>query len=108
MWDNKRGTSDTLNSSVANWGGLTIEDIITSNVEGWMQNGNKNGFKMGGMYATANGSGKLPYQDGIRKPGFFNIPICQFHSENWATKVTPYGYAYGNIDENNPNFPCKE
>ncbi|KAF2098078.1 hypothetical protein NA57DRAFT_57244 [Rhizodiscina lignyota] len=105
---NQGGTSQTLTGDRNTWGGLTIDDLIISSVEGWLQNGQKNGFTMAQpSFASANGQSNLPFVDGVRTPGFVNIPVCA--SNQWATDYgNPHGQHGSPNDPNFPLFPCND
>ncbi|KAL3418149.1 class III chitinase [Phlyctema vagabunda] len=80
------------------------DDIVTSAVEGWKLNGNKNGYEMPENSKHIDGSGNLGgliFENGIRTPGFFNFPICDFRT---AT-VAWYDVTFNNEDECD-TFPC--
>ncbi|KAJ5959353.1 uncharacterized protein N7479_006503 [Penicillium vulpinum] len=71
------GNQQTLNGNA--WGGVTLEDIVVSSYQGFQRNGNKNGYIMPKESKEIDGAGTLGdyvFQNGIRTPGFFNLPIC--------------------------------
>jgi hypothetical protein len=109
IWFNTGGNNDVLTGQADNWGGLTIGDIIISAVEGFLLSGSNNGFSMEPwMFNTPDGTSPLPFSAGVQTPGFFEIPICQIYSANWATQWNEAGFPYGDIDEQTyPHFPCK-
>jgi hypothetical protein len=95
------GTRTTLTGDTTTLGGLTIDDIVISSVDAWTA-GNKLNSNSKSLdtisFATA---GTLPFQQGVRSPGFFKIPIC--NSGDWITNtlgVPEVG------DSSAPFFPC--
>ncbi|KAJ5835885.1 hypothetical protein N7447_001911 [Penicillium robsamsonii] len=72
------GNHETLNGVA--WGGVILEDIVQSSYQAYQLNGNKNGYEMPALSKIIDGAGTegdLVFQNGIRTPGFFNLPICE-------------------------------
>ncbi|RDW87891.1 hypothetical protein BP5796_03585 [Coleophoma crateriformis] len=57
------------------WAGVTQEDLVAGSVATWTANGNANGgtFDLSSWDALTS-----IVDDGIRAPGFMNIPVCSF------------------------------
>ncbi|KAJ5389250.1 uncharacterized protein N7496_000318 [Penicillium cataractarum] len=76
------GDTNTLTGDSGTWGGLTIDDIAISSYTGFMANGGQPGYQMPNTTNIIdNGqinTNPFPLQDGVRTPGFFNIPTCTF------------------------------
>ncbi|KAJ5164452.1 uncharacterized protein N7500_006282 [Penicillium coprophilum] len=71
------GDHQTLNGDA--WGGVILEDIVQSSYQAYQLNGNKNGYEMPALSKIVDGAGTegdLVFENGIRTPGFFNLPIC--------------------------------
>ncbi|KAJ5513232.1 hypothetical protein N7463_002784 [Penicillium fimorum] len=72
------GNHETLNGEA--WGGVILEDIVQSSYQAYQLNGNKNGYEMPALSKIIDGAGTegdFVFQNGIRTPGFFNLPICE-------------------------------
>ena len=71
------GNHQTLNGN--DWGGVILEDIVQSSYQAYQLNGNANGYEMPALSKIIDGSGTegdLVFENGIRTPGFFTLPIC--------------------------------
>ncbi|KGO46959.1 hypothetical protein PEX1_041720 [Penicillium expansum] len=71
------GNHQTLNGD--NWGGVILEDIVQSSYQAYQLNGNANGYEMPALSKIIDGSGTegdVVFENGIRTPGFFTLPIC--------------------------------
>ncbi|KAJ5826170.1 hypothetical protein N7474_003308 [Penicillium riverlandense] len=81
------GTHSTLDGTA--YGGVTLEDIVQSSYQAYQLNNNANGYKMPDLSKAIDGQGTegdVIFQNGIRTPGFFNLPICDnitAAAENW-------------------------
>jgi len=83
--------------------GITLEDIAISSYQGYLLNGNKNGYEIPELSKFIDGQGlegDLIFQNGIQTPGFFKLPIC---TDMYNTLVT---IAFDNQGSNGPNWPC--
>lgn len=91
------GEHDTLNGK--DYGGITIEDIVISSVDGWTQNNQQNGYPRADIDSIVNsfGGDNVP---SVRTPGFFNLPICL----NAGKAEDNIRYGWGN---NSPYWPCE-
>ena len=61
------------------WGGVTRDDLVISAVQGYVLNGNKNGYQMPESSNIVSGSGEtgdLYFENGIQTPGLTTIPVC--------------------------------
>lgn len=61
------------------WGGVTRDDLVISAVQGYLLNGDENGYQMpvGGVGDGGGGkTGNLYLEDGIQTPGLCTIPVC--------------------------------
>ncbi|KAJ5199735.1 hypothetical protein N7472_004939 [Penicillium cf. griseofulvum] len=78
------------------WGGITIEDIVISSIDGFKQNNNANGYSRPDVNTIVTSfGGQVP---GVRTPGFFNLPVC--------TDTTSFLEALDDGDGNSPYWPC--
>ncbi|KAJ5613080.1 hypothetical protein N7510_006274 [Penicillium lagena] len=71
------GTHSTLDGTA--YGGVILEDIVQSSYQAYQLNNNANGYKMPSLSKVIDGQGTegdVIFQNGIRTPGFFNLPIC--------------------------------
>jgi hypothetical protein len=71
------GTSDSLSNG--QWGNITLTDLVISSYQGYMVNGNKNGYQMPILPSDINGqgvAGDFIFQNNVQTPGLFNLPIC--------------------------------
>ncbi|KUM57957.1 hypothetical protein ACN42_g9213 [Penicillium freii] len=71
------GNHQTLNGN--DWGGVILEDIVQSSYQAYQLNGNANGYEMSALSKIIDESGTggdLVFENGIRTPGFFTLPIC--------------------------------
>lgn len=71
------GNHQTLNGN--DWGGVILEDMVQSSYQAYQLNGNANGYEMPALSKIIDGSGTegdLVFENGIRTPGFFTLPIC--------------------------------
>ncbi|RFU24250.1 hypothetical protein B7463_g12088, partial [Scytalidium lignicola] len=102
------GTRDTLDGTAGNWGGLTIDDIVISSVNGWLLHNLTNGYQMPVPSFNTDGTGAtsdIPFSLGAQTPGFFNIPVCSIN--HWATQYNnPKGEQGSPGDPKFPYFPC--
>jgi hypothetical protein len=60
------------------WGGVRIDDIVIASHQGWVNNGNKNGWSTPD-FANAIKGGASPFDlfaNGIQTAGYNNIPFC--------------------------------
>jgi hypothetical protein len=95
------GTRTTLTGDPTTFGGLTIDDIVISSVDAWTASNMLNSKTSALDVTSFATTGKLPFQQGVRTPGFFKIPIC--NSGDWITNtlgVPEVG------DPSAPFFPC--
>jgi hypothetical protein len=70
------GTVDNL--SGGEYGGVRLDDIVISSYQGYLLNGNQNGYQMPNASNITSGlgdEGDLPFPNGIQTPGFFSLPI---------------------------------
>lgn len=70
------GTVDNL--SGGQYSGVTLDDIVISSYDGFVINGNQNGYKMPNASKIIDNlgtEGDLILERGIRTPGFFSLPI---------------------------------
>ncbi|KAF4460291.1 DUTPase [Fusarium albosuccineum] len=70
------GTFDDLSSG--SWGGVRLDDMVTSVVNAYKQNNNANGYSLPDIASLLSSStgDDLLLTNGIQTPGFFNIPFC--------------------------------
>ncbi len=99
----------TLTGDREVWGGLTMEDFVISSYEGYLANGNKNGYKPPDDGQHVGGpTTDLPFENGVRTPGFISVPIC-FMDDMACLTDNPNGNCI-NIGteepDDNPYFPC--
>lgn len=94
------GSHDELDGK--KWGKITLEDIVRSVRDGFVRNGNKNGYQppedpdTGDLNAWFDGLS-------IRMPGFWNVPFCP--KDRWNEVVNKIS-GYGVYDEK--FWPCGE
>ncbi|KAJ5189550.1 hypothetical protein N7472_008564 [Penicillium cf. griseofulvum] len=94
------GNHETLNGEA--WGGVILEDIVQSSYQAYQLNGNKNGYEMPALSKIIDGAGTegdLVFENGIRTPGFFNLPIC----DDIVAAATVVGYG----DASGKYWPCE-
>ncbi|KAJ5375172.1 hypothetical protein N7517_007178 [Penicillium concentricum] len=91
------GDHDTLNGK--DYGGITIEDIVISSVEGFAANNNQNGYPKADIDGIVGsfGGDNVP---SVRTPGFFNLPVCL------DSNVVGDNLESGNGKES-PYWPCE-
>ncbi|PKY09383.1 hypothetical protein P168DRAFT_35226 [Aspergillus campestris IBT 28561] len=87
---------DHTNLDGTKWGGVTVADIVESSVEGWLANGQKNGWARPDMQGIVTSLGETQYS--IRTPGFFDIPVCEVQRDIVWNMVKEDGSA--------PFWPC--
>ncbi|KAJ5951928.1 uncharacterized protein N7479_010341 [Penicillium vulpinum] len=89
------GDHDTLDGT--KWGGITIEDIVASSVDGWTNNNKQNGYPRPDSQAivASFGGDDVP---SVRTPGFFNLPVCE--------NASVIADIMSNGDGNSPYWPC--
>lgn len=68
------GTNDVLDGKV--FGGITLEDIVSSSYQAYQLNNNQNGYQMPQNIDGQQTQGDLIFENGITIPGFFTLPIC--------------------------------
>ncbi|KAJ5167600.1 uncharacterized protein N7482_003194 [Penicillium canariense] len=71
------GTHSQLNGN--SWGGVILEDMVQSSYDAYTLNGDQNGYVMPYVSSIIDGKGTegdVVFQNGIRTPGFFSLPIC--------------------------------
>ncbi|KAJ5169297.1 uncharacterized protein N7500_002080 [Penicillium coprophilum] len=91
------GTRDTLDGK--QFGGITIEDIVISSIDGWSNNNQTNGYpraNIDGIVASFGGD----IVPSVRTPGFFSLPVCI--NGGVASQNIVY-----NRDTGSPYFPCE-
>jgi hypothetical protein len=94
------GTNDVLDGNA--WGGVTLLDMVISAYEGYLTNGQVNGYQMppvSQMVSNAASQGELVFQNGITTPGFISLNVCT----NLYTTVSFVGQGE---DPSQANFPC--
>lgn len=85
-----------------NWGGITLEDIVSSAITGYEgRGGGKNGYDTPAMNEILKNFGKSQYGKTVRYPGFFNIPVCE------SVEQAKSGIR-SNHKANSPYWPCAE
>ncbi|KPM40529.1 hypothetical protein AK830_g6050 [Neonectria ditissima] len=108
VWALPGGEHDVLNG--ADWGGLTLDDIVISSYEGYRLNDYKNGYSIPENSQIVDGTGSqgsLIMEMGIQTPGFMSLPICtpqklERVSSKWNANVIN-GHA---IDDLLEQIPC--
>ncbi|KAH6889491.1 hypothetical protein B0T10DRAFT_572957 [Thelonectria olida] len=102
------GTDDELNS--ANWGGITLEDMVISVYDGFRLNGFKNGYKATGQGISINGTtadGNTIAELGVRTPGFVPLPLCSVERLWYEAKIRKDKYILFTLREGEVDtFPC--
>lgn len=61
------------------WGGVILDDKVQSSYDAYALNGHQNGYVMPTVSSVVDSKGTegdIVFQNGIRTPGFFNLPIC--------------------------------
>ncbi|KAI5460680.1 hypothetical protein BGZ63DRAFT_425168 [Mariannaea sp. PMI_226] len=94
------GSFDNLHG---NWGNVRVDDIVIASYQGWVNNGNKNGWTVPD-FASAISGGASPFDlfaNGIRTPGYNNIPFCS--SDNFDDIIT----RILNGGSRGPYWPCE-
>ncbi|KAJ5372737.1 hypothetical protein N7517_004743 [Penicillium concentricum] len=91
------GEHDTLNGK--DYGGITIDDIVISSVDGWINHNQQNGYPKADAESivASFGGDNVP---SVRTPGFFNLPICLNVAK--AEDNIRYGW-----DKSSPYWPCE-
>ncbi|KAF2676378.1 hypothetical protein K458DRAFT_468528 [Lentithecium fluviatile CBS 122367] len=101
------GTKDEL-SGGDKWKGLSLEDIVVSSLNGWYANGGQNGYKTPDFNTQAEAnSQKLIGEDGVRTPGFLQLPMCtmgrlQVTTSKWQDDMMAGQLGAGKT----PSLPC--
>ncbi|CAI7636615.1 unnamed protein product [Penicillium manginii] len=88
------GDHTTLDGSA--WGGIILEDIVESSVEGWIANNNHNGYPRPDTDKIVTNFGSVV--PSVRTAGFFNLPVCG--------NVSAINQSLQNGDGNSPYWPC--
>jgi hypothetical protein len=100
------GTNDVLDGNA--YGGVTLQDIVSSSLQAYVNNGYKNGYTLPPPteWVTQLGGteGELISQNGITTPGFFSLPVC---TSLWNTLLNIGGTFYHG-DPNHPYWPCED
>ncbi|KAF2093591.1 hypothetical protein NA57DRAFT_81093 [Rhizodiscina lignyota] len=98
------GSRKTLTGDSTVFGGLTIDDLVISSVEGFNAHGN--GFNIPQdqpSFETAGGqTSNIPFSDGVRAPGFVSFPVCTF--DDWWGSIQPLPFV-GSVPL---NYPCNK
>ncbi|KAJ5826677.1 hypothetical protein N7447_003440 [Penicillium robsamsonii] len=91
------GEHDTLNGK--DYGGITIDDIVISSVDGWSKNNYQNGYPKADVdsVVASFGGDNAP---SVRSAGFFNLPICL--NSNTAEENIRNGW-----NKESPYWPCE-
>ena len=82
---------------------LTQLSVIHRALQGYMINGNQNGYQMPNLTNIIDGQGALGnfyFENGIQTPGLTTIPICTIDvvSDNWKN--------YGGKNTKPDGYPC--
>ena len=82
---------------------LTQLSVMHSSLQGYMINGNQNGYQMPNLTNIIHGQGTLGnfyFENGIQTPGLTTIPICMIDvvSDNWKN--------YGGKNTKPDGYPC--
>ena len=94
------GTNDILDGAA--WGGITLLDIVISAYEGYLANGQQNGYQMPSVSQIISDSepqDELIFQNGITTAGFISLNVCT----SLYNTLSNIG-AGQNVSV--PNFPC--
>ncbi|KAF7328222.1 Carbohydrate esterase family 3 protein [Mycena venus] len=97
------GTFDNL--SGLNWGNVRIDDIVIASYQGWVSNGNKNGWGVPDFLSQIQG-GASPsdlFVNGIQTAGYNSIPFCSV--DNWGEISKRVRDLSGDIT--GPFWPCE-
>lgn len=93
------GDNSTLSK---NWGGITLEDIVSSAITGYEgRGGGKNGYEAPSMDEIMKDFNQRTYGKTVRYPGFFNLPVCESVEQAKSAIRT-------NHQANSPYWPCAE
>lgn len=66
------------------WGNLTFGELIVSSYNGYVLNGNANGYSLqdssdGAYYTDGSGTkGTVPWTAGVETPGVLQVPMCNY------------------------------
>ena len=83
------------------WGGITRDDLVISAVQGYVLNGNQNGYQMPDVGDGSGETGDLYFENGIQTPGLTTIPVCTLDMAVGAW--TKYG---GRSGAKPSGYPC--
>lgn len=96
------GTFDTLSGGA--WAGVHIDDIVIASYQGWVSNGNKNGW-MVPAFASQIQDGASPFDlfaNGIQTAGYNSIPFCSSDNiESITSRILSKNEVPG------PYWPCE-
>jgi hypothetical protein len=96
------GTFDTLSGGA--WAGVHIDDIVIASYQGWVSNGNKNGWIVPD-FASLIQDGASPFnlfENGIQTAGYNSIPFCSSDNiESITSRILSKNEVPG------PYWPCE-
>ncbi|KAF7368207.1 hypothetical protein MVEN_00140300 [Mycena venus] len=95
----------TFNNLSGKWGNVRIDDIVIASYQGWVSNGNKNGWGVPDFFAQIQG-GASPFDlfaNGIQTAGYNSIPFCSV--DNWGEISERVLALSGNTTS--PLWPCE-